>query len=107
MNHIDESELSAYEMKSLKEFTQQTGYEKHGVELDYDCFVNVSIPDPEKRGHVYPLEGYDFMLRKSSKAIDAGCELPNITDGFQGNAPDLGALEYGNPLPHFGPRPGD
>ena len=104
MNHIDGSELTSFEMKSLKEFTQQTGYEEHGVELDYDCFENVVIPDPQKRGHVYPVAGYDFRLKKGSKAIDAGCVLPNITDGFQGDAPDLGALEHGNPLPHYGPR---
>ena len=24
--------------------------------------------------------------------------------GFAGQAPDLGAFEYGQPLPHFGPR---
>jgi len=30
--------------------------------------------------------------------------LPNITDGFLGKAPDLGAYEYGAPLPHYGPR---
>ena len=30
--------------------------------------------------------------------------LPNINDGFTGNAPDLGALEVGQPLPHYGPR---
>jgi hypothetical protein len=31
--------------------------------------------------------------------------LPNITDGYTGRAPDLGAYEYGVPLPHYGPRP--
>jgi hypothetical protein len=31
--------------------------------------------------------------------------LPNITDGFTGAAPDLGALEVGQPLPTWGPRP--
>jgi len=30
--------------------------------------------------------------------------LPTITDGFTGRAPDLGALEAGQPLPHYGPR---
>jgi hypothetical protein len=31
--------------------------------------------------------------------------LPNITDGFAGQAPDLGALEVGQVPPHYGPRP--
>jgi len=30
--------------------------------------------------------------------------LPTVTDGFTGRAPDLGALELGQPLPHYGPR---
>jgi len=38
-------------------------------------------------------------------AIDAGVAIPNVTDGFVGKAPDLGAYEYGVPLPHYGPRP--
>lgn len=29
---------------------------------------------------------------------------PNVTDGYSGNAPDLGALESGQPMPHYGPR---
>jgi len=37
----------------------------------------------------YPLEG--------SAAIDAGIEIPGITDGFLGAAPDLGAYEFGAP----------
>ena len=30
--------------------------------------------------------------------------LPNVTDGYSGKAPDLGAYEYGQPVPHYGPR---
>lgn len=36
--------------------------------------------------------------------IGAGVVLPNINDGHQGNAPDLGAYELGRPLPHYGLR---
>jgi hypothetical protein len=31
--------------------------------------------------------------------------IPNVTDGFAGQAPDLGALEVGKPVPTWGPRP--
>jgi hypothetical protein len=31
--------------------------------------------------------------------------IPNVNDGFAGSAPDLGALEVGQPLPIYGPRP--
>lgn len=104
LNHADEKELTFFEFKTLNEFRKKTGYELHGVELDDDIFENVPMPDPEKRGHVYPVKGYDFRLKPSSKAIDAGCILPNITDNYTGKAPDLGALERGRETPHYGPR---
>jgi hypothetical protein len=50
------------------------------------------------------VDSVDLRLREGSAAIDAGVELPNVTDGFRGSAPDLGAYEFGTPLPHYGPR---
>jgi len=41
--------------------------------------------------------GVDFRPKPGSVAIDRGVILPNITDGFAGSAPDLGALEFGQP----------
>jgi hypothetical protein len=47
----------------------------------------------------------DVRLRENSPAIDAANEvLPNVNDDFLGKAPDLGAIEFGKPLPHYGPR---
>jgi len=43
--------------------------------------------------------------RAGSKAIDSGQALPGFNDGFEGAAPDLGAYELNQPLPHYGPRP--
>lgn len=37
----------------------------------------------------------DFRLKKESPCIDAGTPIPNITDGFTGKAPDIGAWESG------------
>ena len=104
LNNADDKKMTTYEFKSLKDFTKGTGYEKHGLELDADIFVNASLPDPTNKGHIYPVEGYDLRLKPSVKAIDAGCVLPNINEGFSGKAPDLGALEFGQPLPHYGAR---
>ncbi|MBA4055509.1 MAG: hypothetical protein C0490_12410, partial [Marivirga sp.] len=105
LNNVDEKELPAVEVATLNEFFKKTGYELHGIELDYDgIFENVPLPDRNKKGHVYPVTGLDFRLKQSSKAIDAGCVLPNINDSFSGKAPDLGAIEYGTRPVHYGPR---
>ena len=90
--------------QSLEAFSAATGQEKNGVMLDYDVFERVEPLDPNDRSRVYKLADLDFRLREGSAAIDAGCELPTLTDGFVGNAPDLGAYERGKPLPHYGPR---
>jgi hypothetical protein len=90
--------------KSLADFATATGQEKHGVLVDYDSFVNVVPPNMADPQHLYDSTDYDFRLKPTSPAVDAGIELPNITDGFTGNAPDLGAYELGQPLPHYGPR---
>jgi len=37
-------------------------------------------------------------------AIDAGVRLAGINDDANGDAPDLGAYEFGEPLPVYGPR---
>ena len=39
-----------------------------------------------------------------SAAVDRGTVLAGVTDGFEGQAPDLGALELGAPLLVYGPR---
>ena len=53
---------------------------------------------------VYKAEEFDFRLKPNSVAVDKGVALPNVNDGWAGRAPDLGALEVGQTLPHFGPR---
>ncbi len=105
LNNMDEKRLTFYEFKTLKDFRKKTGFEAHGIELSDEVFVHVPLPDPARRGHIYPVAGYDFSLVSSSKAVDAGILLPNINDNYSGKAPDLGALESGQPLPHYGPRP--
>ena len=76
--------------------------------MDYDVFVKVPRLDAKDLKNVqklYKAEDLDFSLKPGSAAIDRGVVLPNVTDGFSGQAPDLGALEAGQPPPHYGPRP--
>jgi hypothetical protein len=94
--------------KTLAEFAAATGQETHGVELDYDVFQNLkppaTPPNPGAYGKVYEPAEVDFTLKPGGKAVDAGKVIPNVNDGFTGRAPDLGALESGQPAPVYGPR---
>ena len=89
---------------TLAELREATGQEIHGVELDLDIFENLAPPDLAKRHHVYHAMDLNFRLKAGSKAVDAGTPQPTVNDGFTGRAPDLGALERGQPEPHYGPR---
>jgi hypothetical protein len=104
LNHVDEKQLKFFEFNTLKELKKLTGFENHGIEADHFDLMNVSMPDASQKGLIYQVAGYDFRLRPKSKAIDAGVILPNINDNFSGKAPDIGALESGQPVPVYGPR---
>ena len=92
---------------TLAEYSKATHQDEHSVLVDYDIFVNVKkldARDLKKVQQLYKAEDSDFRLKPGSAAVDKGVVLPNITDGFAGKAPDLGALELGQAPPHYGPR---
>jgi hypothetical protein len=96
--------LTARHFKTLGEYGQAPGQEKHSIHVDYDLFVNVPRADESDPQRLYNPEDMDFRLRPRSAAIDAGTALATINDGYAGKAPDLGAYEFGQPLPAYGPR---
>jgi hypothetical protein len=104
LDNASDQELSFVEFSSLKEFSEQTGNEKHGIQFHENIFQHVPMPDASNQGQVYPVKTYDFRLKDSSRAIDAGCVLPNVNDGYKGMAPDLGAIETGGQAMEYGPR---
>jgi hypothetical protein len=91
---------------TLADYVRATGNDQHSVTLDYDVFEKVPKldRDPKTVQRLYDFKDVDFRLRAGSAAVDRGVALPNINDGFSGKAPDLGALEAGQPLPVYGPR---
>ncbi len=89
---------------TLAEFRNATKQETHGMEVDYTDFENLAPPDPAQRHAVYHATNLNFKLKPASKAVDAGVVIPTVNHGFQGPAPDLGALEVGKPEPVYGPR---
>ena len=92
------------EFASLAEMSKATGQETHGVELDYDVFEDLEMPDPRDRHRVYHAMDLSFALKPGGDAVDRGVALPTINDDHTGDAPDLGALEVGKPEPRYGAR---
>jgi len=89
--------------KTLKEYAEAAGQDKHSVLVDYDVFQKASPPGPDPRA-LYKPSDFDFQLRPGSAAVDAGVVLTGVNDDFTGRAPDLGAYEVGRPVPRYGPR---
>ncbi|MDO9319331.1 MAG: hypothetical protein Q7V56_14165 [Gammaproteobacteria bacterium] len=92
---------------TLQEYADATGQDRNSVLIYYDDFVNVPELDAKDLAtvqRVHDARALDFNLKEGSIAVDAGIAIPNITDGFDGDAPDLGALEFGKPMPVYGPR---
>ncbi len=82
---------------SLDEYSKATQQDRHSLTLDYDIFVNVPPLDAKDTKNVqrlYKAEDLDFRLKPASAAVDHGMVLPNITDGYTGQQPDLGALKW-------------
>jgi len=99
-----EGKLDVHRFRTLRDYSETTGQDRHSVPVDFGVFVKVRVPDKADPQHLYNPEDFDFSLKRRSAAIDAGIELPTITDGFTGKAPDLGAYERGRAIPHYGPR---
>jgi hypothetical protein len=89
---------------SLQEYAQATGQDAHSVMFDPSGFVRFTMPDDRDMSRMYSANGYDLRLKRGSAAVDKGRVLPNVTDGYTGAAPDIGAYELGGELPHYGPR---
>ena len=102
-----DAKLTTQRFASLADYVAATGQDKHSVAVDYDVFVNVRRLDAQDAASVqklYKADEFDFRLKPGSAAVDRGVSLPTVTDGFAGRAPDLGALEVGQAVPHYGPR---
>ena len=89
---------------NLDDLRGSTGLEENSRIVTTEIFRNIKQPDARFPHKVYLPDGLDFNLVAGCDAIDAGVILPNINDGFEGSAPDLGAFEYGRDHPVYGPR---
>jgi hypothetical protein len=99
--------LETRRFATLAQYADATGQDRHSILVDYDIFQNVKRLDAQDSASVqklYKAEDFDFRLKPGSAPVDKGIVLANVTDDFAGRAPDLGALEAGKPMPHYGPR---
>ena len=99
--------LEIRQFATLAEYSRATKQDQHSILVDYDIFINaprLDAKDLKTVQKLYKAEDLDFRLKPGSAAADRGVALHNVTDGFAGQAPDLGALEIGQAPPHYGPR---
>ena len=82
---------------------QAIGVETHGVEAQFGQLVNAALPSAWDVA--VPPGSRDLRLKAGAPEINAGAILPNLNDPFVSDGhPDLGAFEFGQPLPAYGPR---
>lgn len=80
----------------------QSPYEQHGRLLTVPVFVEQIAMPPRFSSFMHPPR--TLMLHPASNAVDAGLRLPNINDDYDGDAPDLGAIERTREAPRYGVR---
>jgi hypothetical protein len=88
---------------TFEEMRQKAPIYRNAVRVDAGRAFASNVKAPPDHKKQYPV-GLDLRLARNSEAVDAGQVLPNFADTFTGRAPDLGAYELGQPLPHYGPR---
>jgi hypothetical protein len=92
--------------ETLSEYQAGTHQDVHSMLISYADFVNVKPPDPKAPlTTLYDGSTLDFRLRPGSPEIGKGTVIPNVAESRNGNPPDMGAVPFGEPLPHYGPRP--
>jgi hypothetical protein len=90
--------VSARTFDDFARLTHQR-FERHGAwPVDYGEFVN--CPEPNIDANQHDARPIDLRLRADSTAINKGKRLP----GFNKEHPDLGAYEFGQQTPLYGPR---
>jgi len=80
---------------------QALGREVNGKFLQGQIFANGMIGGANWLTQLPPP---DMSLATNSPAVDSGAVIPGISSAFQGQAPDMGALESGCPVPVYGVR---
>jgi len=87
-------------LETLEELQSNYQIELNGIRVRKDeIFNSYSFPASPSPA---PLQY--LTLKEGCNAIDAGIALNNINENFTGEAPDLGAFEFGIDVLEYGPR---
>ena len=101
---FDYDAAGVYEVPYVAKIGSQSfsDVEKHGIEriMLRETFNNVPFPNPP----IPERSVQDLRLARGAQVIDKAMRIYNINDDFTGSGPDIGAYEYGQELPHYGPR---
>lgn len=87
----------------VESFSEVAGVLEHYTFVEPDDLFEVPLPPYRDWRETGP--DPVMRLKPDAPAIDAGVVVPNVNETFTGDAPDLGALEYGLDEPVYGPRP--
>ncbi len=92
-------------LENIVDFYNLTGQESNGIKVNHEtCFDSLSYSIDPINSQLYVFERQYNVLNSNCNAKDAGVVLVGINEDFLGSAPDLGAYEIGQPLPHYGAR---
>ncbi|MEM7115331.1 MAG: hypothetical protein AAF614_23015 [Chloroflexota bacterium] len=82
---------------------QAIGVEQNGVAVTFADLVRPTLTPTY--GTAANPAAVDLQLVTGGTPVNAGTPIPNLNDPFVSDGqPDSGALERGQPLPHYGPR---
>jgi hypothetical protein len=91
--------------RTLEEVREKAPVYRHAVRVEAAGVFASGLKPPDDEAGQFDCRRVDLRLAPATNALDAGEMLPGFNDGYAGRAPDLGAYERGEPLPHYGPRP--
>lgn len=92
--------------RSFSDFQSSTSQAQNDVLLEGEKIFASFTPDFDVNGFEVFRDpnapDLDFSLHPGSSAIDAGKRIFGLTEGYVGDAPDIGAFEQGEEMPDYG-----